>query len=115
MRGLTMMFPNKTRRGSLPLVGDYRLAGSRLSVLPGRGVVIEPQAQVIYQGVHRMILPPLTMRACHNRRVMISDAVGFTQRMAYCCWCHANVDLNYYHDPHATEIEEDGSTIVTMR
>ncbi len=83
-------------------------------MLPGRGVVIEPQAQVIYQGVRRMILPPLTMRACHNRRVMISDAAGFTQRMAYRCSCHTNIDLNYYHDPHATEIEEDGSTTVTM-
>jgi len=49
-----------------PFVGDYRLlTGGGVSV-PGRGVVvIEPQAQVIYQGVQRDDFTALTVRASY--------------------------------------------------
>ncbi len=45
-------------------------------MVTGACVVIEPQAQVIYQGVQRMILPPLTVRACHNRGDDIQTRLG---------------------------------------
>ncbi len=106
-----MMFPNKKMAQIIPLVGDYRLAGGGVSVVTGACVVIEPQAQVIYQGVQQDDFTPLTVRACHNRRVMIFRRGWFTQRMAYRCSCHTNIRSELFHDPHSTEIEEDGSTI----
>ncbi|EKM6282937.1 AIDA-I family autotransporter adhesin YfaL/EhaC, partial [Escherichia coli] len=80
--------------------------------LPGRGVVIEPQAQVIYQGVQQD-----DFTAANHARVSQSQGDDIQTRLGlHSEWRTAvgvtpTLDLNYYHDPHATEIEEDGSTI----
>lgn len=80
--------------------------------LPGRGVVIEPQAQVIYQGVQQD-----DFTAANHARVSQSQGDNIQTRLGLHSEWHTAVgvtptlDLNYYHDPHATEIEEDGSTI----
>ncbi|HGX3619126.1 TPA: AIDA-I family autotransporter adhesin YfaL/EhaC [Escherichia coli] len=80
--------------------------------LPGRGVVIEPQAQVIYQGVQQD-----DFTAANHARVSQSQGDDIQTRLGLHSEWHTAVgvtptlDLNYYHDPHATEIEEDGSTI----
>ncbi|HAY0264257.1 AIDA-I family autotransporter adhesin YfaL/EhaC [Escherichia coli] len=80
--------------------------------LPGRGVVIEPQAQVIYQGVKQD-----DFTAANHARVSQSQGDDIQTRLGlHSEWrtaVHATptLDLNYYHDPHSTEIEEDGSTI----
>lgn len=80
--------------------------------LPGRGVVIEPQAQVIYQGVQQD-----DFTAANHARVSQSQGDDIQTRLGlHSEWrtaVHATptLDLNYYHDPHSTEIEEDGSTI----
>lgn len=80
--------------------------------LPGRGVVIEPQAQVIYQGVQQD-----DFTAANHARVSQSQGDDIQTRLGLHCEWHTAVgvtptlDLNYYHDPHSTEIEEDGSTI----
>ncbi|GAB0716194.1 hypothetical protein NB16F79_14580 [Escherichia coli] len=80
--------------------------------LPGRGVVIEPQAQVIYQGVQQD-----DFTAANRARVSQSQGDDIQMRLAlHSEWRTAvhvipTLDLNYYHDPHSTEIEEDGSTI----
>ncbi|HFV5147429.1 TPA: AIDA-I family autotransporter adhesin YfaL/EhaC [Escherichia coli] len=80
--------------------------------LPGRGVVIEPQAQVIYQGVQQD-----DFTAANRARVSQSQGDDIQTRLGlHSEWRTAvhvipTLDLNYYHDPHSTEIEEDGSTI----
>ncbi|OYL55443.1 AIDA-I family autotransporter YfaL [Shigella sonnei] len=80
--------------------------------LPGHGVVIEPQAQVIYQGVQQD-----DFTAANHARVSQSQGDDIQTRLGlHSEWRTAvhvipSLDLNYYHDPHATEIEEDGSTI----
>lgn len=80
--------------------------------LPGRGVVIEPQAQVIYQGVQQD-----DFTAANRARVSQSQGDDIQMRLGlHSEWRTAvhvipTLDLNYYHDPHSTEIEEDGSTI----
>ncbi|QMJ67747.1 AIDA-I family autotransporter adhesin YfaL/EhaC [Escherichia coli] len=80
--------------------------------LPGRGVVIEPQAQVIYQGVQQD-----DFTAANHARVSQSQGDDIQTRLGLHSEWHTAVgvtptlDLNYYHDPHSTEIEEDGSTI----
>ncbi|HCO8566655.1 adhesin [Escherichia coli] len=80
--------------------------------LPGHGVVIEPQAQVIYQGVQQD-----DFTAANHARVSQSQGDDIQTRLGlHSEWRTAvgvtpTLDLNYYHDPHATEIEEDGSTI----
>ncbi|EFH9689751.1 AIDA-I family autotransporter YfaL, partial [Escherichia coli] len=80
--------------------------------LPGRGVVIEPQAQVIYQGVQQD-----DFTAANHARVSQSQGDDIQTRLGlHSEWRTAvhvipTLDLNYYHDPHSTEIEEDGSTI----
>lgn len=80
--------------------------------LPGHGVVIEPQTQVIYQGVHQD-----DFTAANHARVSQSQGDDIQTRLGlHSEWRTAvgvtpTLDLNYYHDPHATEIEEDGSTI----
>ncbi|HGV3230328.1 TPA: AIDA-I family autotransporter adhesin YfaL/EhaC [Escherichia coli] len=80
--------------------------------LPGRGVVIEPQAQVIYQGVQQD-----DFTAANRARVPQSQGDDIQTRLGlHSEWRTAvhvipTLDLNYYHDPHSTEIEEDGSTI----
>ena len=80
--------------------------------LPGRGVVIEPQAQVIYQGVQQD-----DFTAANHARVSQSQGDDIQTRLGlHSEWRTAvgvtpTLDLNYYHDPHATKIEEDGSTI----
>ncbi|EIN9288005.1 autotransporter outer membrane beta-barrel domain-containing protein [Escherichia coli] len=80
--------------------------------LPGRGVVIEPQAQVIYQGVQQD-----DFTAANHARVSQSQGDDIQTRLGlHSEWRTAvgvtpTLDLNYYHDPHATEIEEDGRTI----
>lgn len=80
--------------------------------LPGRGVVIEPQAQVIYQGVQQD-----DFTAANHARESQSQGDDIQTRLGLHSEWHTAVgvtptlDLNYYHDPHSTEIEEDGSTI----
>ncbi|WP_137518715.1 autotransporter outer membrane beta-barrel domain-containing protein, partial [Escherichia coli] len=80
--------------------------------LPGHGVVIEPQTQVIYQGVQQD-----DFTAANHARVSQSQGDDIQTRLGlHSEWRTAvgvtpTLDLNYYHDPHATEIEEDGSTI----
>ena len=80
--------------------------------LPGRGVVIEPQAQVIYQGVQQD-----DFTAANRARVSQSQGDDIQTRLGLHSEWHTadgvtpTLDVNYYHDPHATEIEEDGSTI----
>ncbi len=80
--------------------------------LPGRGVVIEPQAQVIYQGVQQD-----DFTAANRARVSQSQGDDIQMRLGlHSEWRTAvhvipTLDLNYYHNPHSTEIEEDGSTI----
>ncbi len=80
--------------------------------LPGRGVVIEPQAQVIYQGVQQD-----DFTAANRARVSQSQGDDIQTRLGlHSEWRTAvhvipTLDLNYYHDPHSTEIEEDASTI----
>lgn len=80
--------------------------------LPGRGVVIEPQAQVIYQGVQQD-----DFTAANHARASQSQGDDIQTRLGlHSEWCTAvhvtpTLDVNYYHDPHSTEIEEDGSTI----
>ncbi|HGG1478606.1 TPA: AIDA-I family autotransporter adhesin YfaL/EhaC [Escherichia coli] len=80
--------------------------------LPGRSVVIEPQAQVIYQGVQQD-----DFTAANRARVSQSQGDDIQTRLGlHSEWRTAvhvipTLDLNYYHDPHSTEIEEDGSTI----
>ncbi|MBW6101275.1 autotransporter outer membrane beta-barrel domain-containing protein [Escherichia coli] len=95
-----------TRRGLSPRwrrgISGYR----------GRGVVIEPQAQVIYQGVQQD-----DFTAANRARVSQSQGDDIQTRLGlHSEWRTAvhvipTLDLNYYHDPHSTEIEEDGSTI----
>ncbi|HDQ5077731.1 TPA: AIDA-I family autotransporter adhesin YfaL/EhaC, partial [Escherichia coli] len=80
--------------------------------LPGRGVVVEPQAQVIYQGVQQD-----DFTAANHARVSQSQGDDIQTRLGLHSEWRTSVhviptlDLNYYHDPHATKIEEDGSTI----
>ncbi|TGB67136.1 AIDA-I family autotransporter YfaL [Escherichia sp. E4930] len=80
--------------------------------LPGRGVVIEPQAQVIYQGVQQE-----DFTAANHARVSQSQGDDIQTRLGLHSEWHTalhitpTLDLNYYHDPHSTEIEEDGSQI----
>ena len=80
--------------------------------LPGHGVVIEPQVQVIYQGVQQD-----DFTAANHARVSQSQGDDLQTRLGiHSEWRTAvhvtpTLDLNYYHDPHSTEIEEDGSTI----
>lgn len=80
--------------------------------LPGRGVVIEPQVQMIYQGVQQD-----DFTAANHARVSQSQGDDLQMRLGiHSEWRTAvhvtpTLDLNYYHDPHSTEIEEDGSTI----
>ncbi|OSL25965.1 AIDA-I family autotransporter adhesin YfaL/EhaC [Escherichia coli] len=80
--------------------------------LPGRGVVVEPQAQVIYQGVQQD-----DYTAANHARVSQSQGDDIQTRLGLHSEWRTSVhviptlDLNYYHDPHATKIEEDGSTI----
>lgn len=75
-------------------------------------MVIEPQAQVIYQGVQQD-----DFTAANHARVSQSQGDDIQTRLGlHSEWRTAvhvipTLDLNYYHDPHATEIEEDGSTI----
>ncbi|WP_251123238.1 autotransporter outer membrane beta-barrel domain-containing protein [Escherichia coli] len=73
-----MMFPNMKMAWIITTHRGLSLAGSRVSVVTGHGVVIEPQAQVIYQGVQQDDFTAATMRACHNHRAMIFSAAGFT-------------------------------------
>lgn len=74
--------------------------------------MIEPQAQVIYQGVQQD-----DFTAANHARVSQSQGDDIQTRLGlHSEWRTAvhvipTLDLNYYHDPHATEIEEDGSTI----
>ncbi len=105
------MFPNKKMAQIITTVGDYRLAGGGVSVVTGAWCGIEPQAQVIYQGVQQDDFTAVTVRACHNRRVMIFRRGWVYQRMAYRCSCHTNIRSELLSRPHSTEIEEDGSTI----
>ena len=95
--------------------------------LPGHGVVIEPQTQVILsadviRACIRMILPPLglnharvSIRAIRQGGAPIQMRLGFTgwRKLAWFNTqlftekCHANVvvNLNYFtaaHDPHST-------------
>ena len=103
-----MMFPNKkmawiitTRRGLSPRwkpgISGYR----------GVVVVIEPQAQVIYQGVQQD-----DFTAANHARVSQSQGDDIQTRLGlHSEWRTAvhvtpTLDLNYYHDPHSTEIEE---------
>ncbi|HGT5530042.1 TPA: AIDA-I family autotransporter adhesin YfaL/EhaC [Escherichia coli] len=80
--------------------------------LPGRGVVIEPQAQVIYQGVQQD-----DFTAANHARVSQSQGDDLQTRLGiHSEWRTAvhitpTLDLNYYHDPHSAGIEEDGSAI----
>ncbi len=75
-------------------------------------MVIEPQAQVIYQGVQQD-----DFTAANRARVSQSQGDDIQTRLGlHSEWRTAvhvipTLDLNYYHDPHSTEIEEDGSTI----
>lgn len=74
--------------------------------------MIEPQAQVIYQGVQQD-----DFTAANRARVSQSQGDDIQMRLGlHSEWRTAvhvipTLDLNYYHDPHSTEIEEDGSTI----
>lgn len=74
--------------------------------------MIEPQAQVIYQGVQQD-----DFTAANRARVSQSQGDDIQTRLGlHSEWRTAvhvipTLDLNYYHDPHSTEIEEDGSTI----
>ena len=75
-------------------------------------MVIEPQAQVIYQGVQQD-----DFTAANHARVSQSQGDDIQTRLGLHSEWHTadgvtpTLDVNYYHDPHATEIEEDGSTI----
>lgn len=74
--------------------------------------MIEPQAQVIYQGVQQD-----DFTAANRARVSQSQGDDIQTRLGLHSEWHTadgvtpTLDVNYYHDPHATEIEEDGSTI----
>lgn len=75
-------------------------------------MVIEPQAQVIYQGVQQD-----DFTAANHARVSQSQGDDLQTRLGlHSEWRTAvhitpTTDLNYYHDPHSAGIEEDGSTI----
>lgn len=81
-------------------------------MVTGAWVVIEPQAQVIYQGVQQD-----DFTAANHARVSQSQGDDIQTRLGlHSEWRTAvhvtpTLDLNYYYDPHSTKIEEDGSTI----
>ncbi len=99
-------------------VDHYRSSGIVASLeagyqwLPMRGVLIEPQAQVVYQGVKQN-----DFTAANRARVSQSQGDDIQMRLGLHSEWHTVVhvtptlDLNYYHDPHSAEIEEDGSNI----
>ncbi|WP_435625961.1 AIDA-I family autotransporter adhesin YfaL/EhaC [Escherichia ruysiae] len=96
----------------------YHSSGSIASLeagyqwLSGHGVVIEPQAQVIYQGVQQN-----DFTAANRARVSQSQGDDIQTRVGiHSEWRNAfhitpTLDLNYYHHPHSAEIEDDGSNI----
>lgn len=80
--------------------------------LPGRGVLIEPQAQVIYQGVQQDDFTAANhARVSQSQGDDIQTLLGLHSEWHTALHITPTLDLNYYHDPHSTEIEEDGSQI----
>lgn len=80
--------------------------------LPGSDVLIEPQAQVVYQGVRQN-----DFTAADRASVSQSQGDDLQTRFGlHSEWRAAvhitpTLDLNYYYEPHSSEIEEDGSQI----
>ena len=59
-----------------------------------------------------MILPPLNYtRVSQSQGDDIQTRLGLHSEWRTAVHVIPTLDLNYYHDPHSTEIEEDGSTI----
>ncbi|EFC1526866.1 AIDA-I family autotransporter adhesin YfaL/EhaC [Escherichia ruysiae] len=80
--------------------------------LPGHSVVIEPQAQVVYQGVQQDDFTAANRaRVSQSQGDDILTRVGIHSEWRNTFYITPTLDLNYYHDPNSAEIEEDGSNI----
>lgn len=80
--------------------------------LPGHSVVIEPQAQVVYQGVQQDDFTAANRaRVSQSQGDDILTRVGIHSEWRNTFYITPTLDLNYYHDPNSAEIEEDDSNI----
>ena len=80
--------------------------------LSGHSVVIEPQAQVVYQGVQQDDFTAANRaRVSQSQGDDILTRVGIHSEWRNTFYITPTLDLNYYHDPNSAEIEEDDSNI----
>ena len=85
--------------------------------LPGVVVVIEPQAQVIYQGVQQDDFTAANRaRVSQSQGDDIQMRLGLQQRMAYRCSCHTNIRSELLsQSPSRRKLKRMAALSVTMR